>query len=241
MQLAQEGCDVAIAARTEGPLKEVAAEIAAATGRKIVPVVIDVTDLDSIKAGVAAAAEALGGLEILVNNAARVGFSLPDDFDTVSDDLLFGDFTEKTMGYFRCAREAVPHMKSAGWGRVINIGGVTVRTPNAYSTPARNAAMIVMAKAMSQSLAPFGITVNVVHPGVTVTERTVGRYDAIAAQNNISREAAMEEQAKRMNMSRLVTAGDLAHVVVFLASPIAFSVSGEAIAASGGWGAALSL
>src|SRR3954471_21098188 len=73
-ELAAEGCDVVIGARTEATLREAADEIAADTGRKVVPIVVDMTDADSIKSFVAGAAGVLGGIEILVNNAARVGF-----------------------------------------------------------------------------------------------------------------------------------------------------------------------
>src|SRR5690349_16389064 len=196
--------------------------------------VVDMTDADSIKRFVAGAAESLGGIEILVNNAARVGFSMPDELDTVTDELLLGDFTEKTMGYFRTAREAIAHMRTAGWGRVVNIGGVTVRTPNTFSTAARNAAMIVMSKAMATSVSKDNITVNVVHPGVTVTERTQTRFEAAAERDNTSYDAVMQQQAERMGISKMVTAEDLARVVVFLCSPLAFSISGEAISAAGG-------
>src|SRR5215216_4991399 len=148
LTLAQEGCDVVIGARTQSALREAADEIASQTGRKVVPVPVDMTDLASIRHFVAMAAEALGGIEILVNNAARVGGSAPDDLETVTDELMLSDFTEKTMGYFRTSREAIEHMKTAGWGRIVNIGGVLTRTPANFSTPARNAAMIVMSKAM---------------------------------------------------------------------------------------------
>src|SRR5579885_3058153 len=78
-QLAREGCDVAICARSEGPLREAADELAKETGRKIVPIAGDTSKADSIKAMVAQAAEALGGLDILANCAARVGGTIPDN------------------------------------------------------------------------------------------------------------------------------------------------------------------
>jgi NAD(P)-dependent dehydrogenase (short-subunit alcohol dehydrogenase family) len=241
LALAQEGCDVAIGARTQSILHEAADEIAAQTGRKVVPLTVDMSDLESIKRFVAGAAEALGGIEILVNNAARVGGSQPDALETVTDELLIADFTEKTMGYFRTSRESIEHMKDAGWGRIVNIGGVTVREPTLFSTPARNAAMIVMSKAMANSVAKWGITVNVVHPGLAVTERIQERFESAATRGNTSYDAVLQQQAERMGIHRMVMAEDLAKVVVFLCSPVAFSVSGEAISAAGGSGGAVSL
>jgi NAD(P)-dependent dehydrogenase (short-subunit alcohol dehydrogenase family) len=199
------------------------------------------SDLASIRHFVASAAEALGGIEVLVNNAARVGGSAPDDLETVTDELLLSDFTEKTMGYFRTSREVIEHMKAAGWGRIVNIGGVTVRAPTQFSTPARNAAMIVMSKTLANSVAKYGITVNVVHPGLAITERIQSRFEATAARDNTTYDAVMQQQAQRMGIGRMVTAEDLAKVVVFLCSPLAFSISGEAISAAGGQGGSVTL
>ena len=80
--LAREGCDVAICARSEGPLQEAAAEIAKETGRKVFPMVCDTMDPESIKRFVARSAEELGGLQIVVNSAARVG-GTPGNAETV--------------------------------------------------------------------------------------------------------------------------------------------------------------
>ena len=127
-------------------------------------------------------------------------------------------------------------MKTAGWGRIVNLGGVTVRQPTGFSTPARNAAMIVMSKAMATAVAKDNITVNVVHPGLAVTERIHDRFESQAARDNTTYDAVMQQQAERMGIGRMVTAEDLARVVVFLCSPLAFSISGEAISAAGGQG-----
>src|SRR5262245_3704546 len=111
LRLAREGCDVAIVARSEGPLREAARELAEETGRKIVPLTGDTSDAASIKSFMAQAAGALGGVDILVNNAARVG-GTPGSVETVNDLDVLHDFEEKVLGYLRCAHEAVPHMKT---------------------------------------------------------------------------------------------------------------------------------
>ena len=77
---------------------------------------------------VAEATAALGGLDILVNNAARVGGTGgPDSLAQLNEPMLQGDFNVKIMGYLRCAREAVPHMERAGWGRIVNMDGMAAR------------------------------------------------------------------------------------------------------------------
>src|SRR5213593_4844903 len=152
-QLAREGCDVAIGARTEGMLREAAAEITQETGRMIVPLVLDTLSGESIKAFVRRAAEALGGVHILANCAARVGGTIPDNMDVISDEQIIKDFEEKFLGYFRCAREAAPYMKQAGWGRIINLSGGAGRTPGtAVSTPARNISCVALTKSLANTL-----------------------------------------------------------------------------------------
>src|SRR6266536_646938 len=112
-QLAREGGDVAIVARTEGMLREAAAEITQETGRMIVPLVLDTLSGESIKAFVRRAAGTLGGVHILANCAARVGGTIPDNMDVISDEQIVKDFEEKFLGYYRCAREAAPGERRA--------------------------------------------------------------------------------------------------------------------------------
>ncbi len=155
-QLAREGCDVAIGARTEARLRATANEIAGETGRKIVPIVVDTLDGESIKAFVGQAAESLGGIHILANCAARVGGTIPDSMDTISDEQIVKDFEEKFLGYYRCAREAAPYMKQAGWGRIVNLSGGAGRTPGTgISTPARNIACVALTKSLANDARPI--------------------------------------------------------------------------------------
>jgi len=234
-QLAREGCDVAIGARTDGPLREAATEINQETGCKIVPIVVDTLDGESIKQFVRQAAEALGGIHILANCAARVGGTIPDSMDSISDEQIVKDFEEKFLGYYRCAREAAPYMKQAGWGRVINLSGGAGRSPGtAISTPARNIACVALTKSLANTLGPFGINVNAIYPGTTMTEAVLQRSREQAERQGKTLEAYLEELRQRSVIRHLVTAEDVAQVVTFLCSPLAISVTGEAISVSGG-------
>jgi NAD(P)-dependent dehydrogenase (short-subunit alcohol dehydrogenase family) len=234
-QLAREGCDVAIGARTEARLRAAANEIAAETGRKIVPIVVDTLDGESIKAFVRQAAESLGGIHILANCAARVGGTIPDSMETISDEQIVKDFEEKFLGYYRCAREAAPYMKQAGWGRIVNLSGGAGRTPGTgISTPARNIACVALTKSLANELGPFGINVNAIYPGSTITEAVLERSREQAARQGKSLEVYLEDLRQRSVIRHLVTAEDVAQVVTFLCSPLAISVTGEAISVSGG-------
>src|SRR5262245_66590756 len=93
-QLAREGCDVAIGARNEARLRDAAAMIARGTDRKIVPLVVDTLNAESIKGFVRQSADALNGVHILANCAARVGGTIPDNMEMISDEQIVKDFEE---------------------------------------------------------------------------------------------------------------------------------------------------
>lgn len=234
-QLAREGCDVVIGARTETPLGEAAKAIAEETGRTMVPLVVDTLDAESIKGFVRKAADALGGIHILANCAARVGGTIPDNMDVITDEQIIKDFQEKFLGYYRCAREAAPFMKQAGWGRIINLSGGAGRTPGtAISTPARNISCVALTKSLANTLGPFGINVNAIYPGPTITEAVLERSREQAKRLGKTLDAHLEELRQQSPIRHLVTAEDVAQVVVFLCSPLAISITGEAVSVSGG-------
>jgi NAD(P)-dependent dehydrogenase (short-subunit alcohol dehydrogenase family) len=233
-QLAREGCSVAICARTEGPLRETATELAEETGQRVLPIVCDTMDPASIKAFVAEAASGLGGIEIVVNSAARVG-GAPGNVEGVADEDVLRDFEEKVVGYMRVARAAVPHLKQAGWGRIVNISGGAGRSPGtAISGGVRNAGVVVLTKSLANTLGPSGINVNAIYPGGTLTEATLEQRRQEAERQGISLEQLLAQQADRTLIKHLVTAEDIAAVAVFLCSPRAVGITGEAIAVNGG-------
>ena len=120
-ELSREGADVAIAARTLADLEKSAREIEDETGRPVVPLALDVTRRDQVDRVTSKAAEALGGLHILVNSGSYPGGSATatGPIETVNEEDLLSDFDVKYVGALRCARSAIPFMKQAGWGRII--------------------------------------------------------------------------------------------------------------------------
>src|SRR5439155_1229084 len=113
LELAREGVNVAIAARSKGPLEAAAHELATATGRRIIPIVADVTSKAQVDGMVAQAAAQLGGVHILVNSGSPPGGSATatGPIETVVDEDLLHDFNVKYVGALRCARAVLPHMK----------------------------------------------------------------------------------------------------------------------------------
>ncbi len=246
LELAREGCDVAIASRTLADLELAAQEIVEATGRSIIPVAMDATSREQVDAAINGAAQRLGGLHILVNSASLPGGSASavGPIETVEDEALLGDFDVKYVGALRCARAAIPHLKKQGWGRIVNISGGNGRTAGNLSGGARNVAMVHLTKTMAIQLGRFGITVNCIHPGTTRTERTPGLLEARAAQLGVSPSEAeahdfAPDSPRGNHICRMVDASEIGFLTCYLASDKAWAVTGEVIAAGGGTGAAV--
>jgi NAD(P)-dependent dehydrogenase (short-subunit alcohol dehydrogenase family) len=234
-QLALEGCDVAICARTEERLKQAAAELAKESGRKVVPIACDTLSADAIKRFVDTAARELGGIHIVINNAARVG-GTPGTIENVSDADVLRDFEEKVVGYLRTVQAAVPYLKKAGWGRVVNISGGAGRAPGtAVSGGIRNIGTVNLTKSMANALGPYGINVNAIYPGQTITEATLERYGEQAKREGTTVEALHKAADERTLLKHVVTATDIGYVVAMLCSPLTVGVHGEAIAVECGY------
>ena len=262
LELAREGVDIAITARDLDALDDAARDIApimgsrhvsaqafgpgrrarrydlSGVGRKLVSVRADTTNDDDVQTLVDITADELGGIDILVNNAAAPGGLVGGGLAHANTDDLLADIDTKVVGYLRCAKAVAPHMQRAGWGRIIIIGGLAARNAGTYSG-LRNLSLVHMTKTMSSELGQFGITVNTVHPGTTITERSGPMYEALAQQQGITREEVEAQVASGISVGRIIDAAEVAYVVTFIASPKAGSITGEAIATGGGVGSAV--
>jgi NAD(P)-dependent dehydrogenase (short-subunit alcohol dehydrogenase family) len=220
-QLAQEGVDVVIAARSKEPLRAAAAEIAAQTGRRVIPVVSDTGDERSVNGLVSAAVAELGGVDILVNNAAIPGgISSATKLEQIIDQEVLDDINIKVVGYLRTARALAPHLIKNGWGRIINIGGLAIHRTGRPVATLRNVGVAAITKNLADELGPKGINVVAVHPGATRTERTDPSTE--------------RELAGPVSIGRIVDAAEVAYVVTFLASPRSVAINGDAIPVGGG-------
>ena len=237
LQLGLEGVDCAICARDMQTLAATAKDLAAGSGRKCVPIQADTADLRSIRNLVGTAVAALGGLDILVNCAARVmKGEARETLANTTDELVLKDYEEKVLGYLRCVREVVPHMIKAGGGRILNLSGSAARFGGFLSSGARNAAIVNLSKSLAIELAPQKIYVNSILPGVTRTEAFDEKMRLQAQTKGITVEEHVRQVSARRTLGRVVTAEELASVAVFLLSPRAIGINGEAIAVTGGEG-----
>lgn len=233
--LAAEGVDVAILARTRETLEATAAEITAATGRKVVPVTVDTGSTASVDEAFGRAVAELGRLDILVNCAAQPGGAPPrPGIEHLPDETFHEQMNVKVLGYARCARAAAPHLKANGWGRIINISGLAARQTGNPIGSMRNVAVQALTKNLADELGPSGINVTCIHPGLTWTEFMEETVRRQAEQRGETIEQARERMAQGNSVHRIITAEDIAHLTAFLASPLSVAVNGESIAAGGG-------
>jgi 3-oxoacyl-[acyl-carrier protein] reductase len=221
LELARAGATVALAARNEAKLAEVATEIAAAGGQAAA-FALDVSSEVSIKAGAKAVIERFGKVEILVNNAGitRDGLMLRmkrHDWD----DVLGTNLT----GAFLLTQALLSPMLKNRWGRIVNISSVVGRTGQAgqVNYAASKAGLIGLTRSMAREVASRGITVNAVAPGYIETPMT-------AVLDEKQRAAMMAT----IPLGRAGTDREIAQAVAFLASDAAGYITGHVLDVNGG-------
>ena len=169
LALRDEGCKVAICARTPGPLEDAVAQLGGPSD-DVFGVALDITEAGAPARMVRETTERLGGLNILVANA---GGPPPAKALDVTDEQLFEALNANLVTSVRLVREALPHMRPNGWGRICMIASVSVKQPIpilALSNTARTG-LWAWAKTAAADLAPEGITLNLALPGHHATDR----------------------------------------------------------------------
>ncbi len=231
--LAAEGVRVGIVARNQATLEQVAREITEATGTEVMAAPADVADTAQVEAAVERVAERFGRIDILVNGAAHPGGLVRSEIENASPEGLLEDINIKVVGYMRFAKAAAAHMRRGGWGRIVNIGGLTGRGSKQLSGM-RNVAICHLTKTLSDQLGPAGITVNVIHPGVVETPHIHELYAKEAKLQGLTPEQVEANYAKATPIRRVLQVEEIADVVLFLASDRAAAITGESIAVDGG-------
>ena len=233
LELAREGCAVAICAREESALHATAQEIAEATGARIVPVVADMTRAEDITRFIDTARTELGDPLILVTNAGGPPGGFFDQFDDAAWERAVNLTLMSTV---RLIRAALPGMRQAGWGRIVNITSISVKQPidELLLSNAIRPGVIGLAKTLAGQLAKEGITVNNVAPGYTLTDRQYELARVRAGREGRSIEEIIEASGQNIPAGRIGQPEELAAVVAFLASARASYVTGSTIAVDGG-------
>jgi 3-oxoacyl-[acyl-carrier protein] reductase len=231
--LAEEGAKVTICSRNKGDIEKAAEEIHAATGSDILAFPGDLDKSDTIKDLITATVAHFGRLDILVNNSGGPPISFAYD---ASDEML-ETAVQRSLFYFaRMSREAIPHLKTGGGGRIINILASTVYQPllkMALSGTTR-IGVIAFAKSLADEVGKYGILVNNVCPGSILTQRMLLNIKARAEEMGISLEEALAKRAIEIPLGRLGEPRDIAYTVAFLASGKSGYTTGSTIRVDGG-------
>ncbi len=222
IRLAKEGCAVAVNYLHDLKGAEAVAAKIRGLGGRAVALQADVGEPEQAGKLVEQAAEELGGLQILVNNA---GYSQHADIEELKIEDWERMLRVGLTAAFVCVRAAIPHMKRAGWGRIVNVASLRAMTGSDHGAhyASAKAGIIGLTKSLALELARYNITVNAVSPGYTRTEMT--------------REALEEhgaEIAARIPLGRPAEPEEIAAVIAFLASEEASYITGETINVNGG-------
>ncbi|MDE2304439.1 MAG: SDR family oxidoreductase [Gammaproteobacteria bacterium] len=227
--LAGQGAAVTLLGRDRRRLDEVAARIGAATG----VVIADVTDPTAIERAFAAAREAHGRIDLLVNNA---GEAVSATFANTDAALWRRMFEVNATGAYHCIQAALPDMLEAGYGRIVNVASTAGLIGYAYCAAycAAKHALVGLTRALAVELAPRDITVNAVCPGFTDTDIVKQAVANIRAKTGRSEREAEASLVARNPQRRLVRPAEVAHAVLYLCLPGAEAMTGQSLPIAGG-------
>ena len=223
LMLARAGASVAVNYRVESPSANLLVDEIESAGGEAFALAADVTKREEAEMLVDETVARFGSIDILVNNA---GIWKSSPIEEMSD----GEWDEMVgvnlRGTFNCIRAAVPPMKEARSGRIINISSTAGQRGEAFSShyAATKGAVISLTKSLAVELAPFGILVNCVAPGWVVTDMT--RDDLLGARR--------ESILQTIPLARAATPDEIAGSVAFLSSELATFITGEILNVNGG-------
>jgi NAD(P)-dependent dehydrogenase (short-subunit alcohol dehydrogenase family) len=232
-ELVDEGVSVAICARHEDEVLAAAEELRS-DGAVVHAQRADVTDPEQVRDFVARSAEALGGIDFLVNNA---GGAHPGTFETLEDENWVADLDVKLFSLIRCSRAVLPHLRAAGGGRIVNIGAVYSRYPDPtfFATSVNRAAGNSFTKTLALEVAKDNILVNGVNIGFVITPQWDNIHQRRAP--DVPRDEFFDAfAAEEVPLGRFGTPEEVSGLVAFLLSERASYITGASIDVAGGMG-----
>jgi NAD(P)-dependent dehydrogenase (short-subunit alcohol dehydrogenase family) len=223
LTFADAGADVAVASRTLADLQSVAGEIKS-KGRRGLPIVSDVADIQQSKVLVEKVLAEFGRIDILVNNAGSNPWTGP--LIKLEEWAWDATFNLNLKGLFFLSQFVAPIMKKEGGGNIINmasVGGIKLRKNSVYSVT--KAGVIMLTKAMAKEWGQYNIRVNGIAPGLTKTPLSEPLWKDPANEKELAKEPAL---------GRLGMPEDIARVALFLASDLSSHITGDIIVADAG-------
>ena len=231
--LAEEGARVAICSRSKDDLEKAAQEMRDTTGAEVLAFAGDLDRHDTIKALIAATVQRFGRIDVMVNNSggpplARAHNATEEQWETaLQRSLLF---------FARMSREALPHLKQSGRGRIINVLASTVYQPipNLALSGVTRIGVVAFAKSLADEVGRDGILVNNVCPGSLLSERMMSNVTSRAKELGIPVEEALAQRAAETAVGRVGDPKEMAYLVAFLASSRSSYITGTTMLVDGG-------
>lgn len=233
-ELAKEGCDLMLCARSEEALRSLAMHIRNSYQTKCSFTTIDLSAPRDIERGLRETFEQYNSIDILITNSGGPPAGI---FESINEKQWEHAFQNTLMHVVRLARGFIPGMKKHTWGRIINITSVSAKQPieRLLLSNVFRPAVTGLAKTLSVELASFHITVNNVAPGYTLTSRMEELFTDRAAKENVPIDEVRDGVINKTALHRLASPEEIAHAVVFLASERASYITGVTLQVDGGY------
>ena len=227
--LAAEGCRLSICARSEEQL-EAAASLVSEETRSYV---VDVSSAEDLEWWYQQTREDLGPVDILVTNT---GGPPAGALSEITDEQWLSGVDSTLMNVIRLVRLVQADMKESSWGRIVHITSLVAKEPSSMLpiSSTLRAGLMALTKLQAVELGPFGITVNSVLPGHTLTDRQRHLADLMAEKNSSTQEQELASRAAKVPLGRLGQPAEIAAAVAFLCSVPAGYVSGTSLLVDGG-------
>ena len=231
--LAAEGVNLVICSRDFDRIFNTARTISEACGAEIVPMACDITQADAATKLIREAESKFGGVHILVNNA---GGPPAGTFENTDDESWEEAFRLTLMSAVRLSRAVLPIMKNQHWGRIINLTSISVKQPiqGLLLSNSLRAAVVGMAKTLSQEAGPYNVLINNIATGSFDTDRLRSLFEKRARAESTTPDRILSAHESEIPLGRLGEPEELANLVVFLASEKASYITGATISVDGG-------
>ncbi len=233
LELAKEGCKVAINGRDEGKVKVAAEKIVNETGTQAYGLVGDVSSASTAEQLIKSAVESLSGLDILITNA---GGPPAGSFEVFDESAWQEAIDSSFMSHVRLIRAALPHLRNSDSPSVLAITSWLAKQPtqNLVLSNSIRAATAGLIKSLALELGKENIRFNSIMPGWTMTERVQNLMAFRAKNNNTTSEEELAKETIQIPLGRVGQPHEFATVAAFLVSPIASYVHGVAMPVDGG-------
>ncbi len=233
LQLAREGCKVAINGRDEVRVKNAAEKISKETGSQVTGLTGDAALPDMPEKLVQQTVDAFSGLDILITNT---GGPKPGSIDSLDEAAWQSGIDLCLMAHVRLIKAALPYLRKSSAPSILTITSVSVKQPiqNLLISNSVRAATVGLTKSLALELGREGIRVNSILPGWTETERVGELLNARATANQTSAAEEAKRQAAEIPFGRMGQPAEFANAAVFLVSPAASYINGVMLQVDGG-------